>query len=1386
LVSVFVIFCADGVLCESGGYASITNSATNFGQFALRGTGYRDECYSFDQGTISNVSSTPTGRTILTVSGLGREPLEHYVGKIDGFRNTNTDIEYFIDVVAGVTVGPPFSAQLTFDDGTGGGMDLTDINTGNPVSTSALSGQTIKLHRPSIVNSSSHTWEFAGSGTNYLALPENGGTKIEAFEQVSENYGRVYVSGTDELGDFKVGTFARIENRTGAITFTGTVTISEVEFLKLKGGDVVVTGFDASNTLGGANSSDSKLPTQKAVRDYITNNLGPYINKPYSTNAVPRALVELTDSGKISIDQIPALRPFQVYTVTDQAARTSIEGALAGDIAIQQDTSTSFILNNDNDSLFLGFQPDPNVSINIGDIYTGSLTTGRIQATEYRQGVVFQINITNGGSGYVTPPTISFSGGNPDPGAVSAAATCTIANGTVVTVTIETFGGYQGGIGYTTAPTITFTAPPGAGTQAQGSALIESRVYGDIVNNIKIEDTDTFNDSTSPTPVTVNINRVVNTSSFDNNNWVSLSSNQIAASDITSGVIETDRLASGGAANSFTFLRGDQNFALAMQSIKGAETRYFASLAAQCSIGSSQMIFTTNSDVLIGHEVKQTVNGVAANTNINGVITSAGLTTISLNNPVTQTIPLGTIIEFERGASPVTFESTFTQGGFIDDVIIANPGLGFTNGQYFDVELLGGTGTGLKVNLVVSGNSVTEITVTDGGTGYNADFTVVTAPGVIGSGSALVLEAKVSTVLRQYANVAIDVQRATDLTISADLFGTIGVSRFKKSQFNIGTAGNGSIELKTGADSGLDADLLDGVQGAFYTNATNLSSGTLSPDRLAGTYNISISNQSGSTLRIITGTNNPSSSPLPNFFSSGIVSNTIFNSANGLNDGGTRNMVVTFRQGGSGFDTGFGGVRQLAFTDNDNMYLRGSGTGVTSFGSWAKIWTSLNDGLDSGLDADRLDNKQGDWYQNALNINYGTLSDNRLPRFISATNFRDQVTVKGFLGDPKFRIYFSGVILDTSPTGVYTPGNPIKLYNANAQAVADFVIDSVTVNDDTSDNFNDFTILIGRLTSGNFTGAITAGTATNRLPFDDFTLEDGNTVDVAKLENDGGVGLIKVGRVDGTASTPALLFRSSQVVPGINADDHYTVRLQASGGNATSGSGTLNASVANADSLTINGQIVWNAGNIQFSSSNISNYAVQRDGSGNFSASTITASLTGAASLNVLKTGDTMTGTLAITGVGSNLTVSGNAAISGTTTLTDDLNVDSGVLFVDASANEVGINVGNNPQAALHLRADSGLLIQSASNAPTDGARIRLVITNLEDILSKVLSDIIIPMVQHLVVLDMENPSTLKAQKLLSPSRLLEISLLPEELVLITTTQRLLLTLLEMQESVMV
>jgi len=1293
LVSVFVIFCADGVLAESGGYCSITNSATNFGIAALRGVGYRREAYEFDVATIVNVSSTPTGRAILTVDGLGREPLEHYVVKIDGYENTSPNIEYFVDSVGAVGAGPPFQAELTIDDGQGQPMDLTDSSTGLPVSLGNVQGATIRLHRPSIVNSSSHTWEFAGSGTNYLALPENGGTKDEAQEQVSENYGRVYVSGTDELGDFKVGTFARIENRTGNITFTGTVTISEVEFLKLKGGDVVVTGFSADNTLGGAGTSNSVLPTQKAVRDYITNNLGPYINKPYSTNAVPRALVELTDSGKISIDQIPALRPFQVYTVANQTQRLNIEGALAGDIAIQQDTTTSYILNNDLDSLFLAFQPDPTLQFTIGDIFDGSISGGRIQATEYRQGVVYRINLTDGGSGYVSPPNVVISG-TLQQGGVEARATTTIANGEVVTITLVLYDNYIGGKGYTSAPTITIAAPAGTGTQATAVALIESRLYGDIVNRISLEDTDTIESSDIPSE-TINITRVVNTSSFDNNNWVSLSSNQIAATDIVSGVIETDRLASGGAANSFTFLRGDQNWALAVQSVKGAEIRYFDKLYSTASSGSSQLIFQTNSDVLLGHEVVNSVLGIQANTNITGVITDAGLTTISLNNPLTQTINAGTIIEFKRGSSPMIFESSYTQGNFVDSIIIANGGSGFTDGQYFDVELSGGTGTGLRCNIIVSGNTITDIAVTDGGSGYTNDFSITNPPPVIGSGSAMVLAAKISTVNRQYANVSLDIQRVTNLTISSDLYGTIGVSRFKKDQFKIGEAGNGSIELKTGPGSGLDADLLDTRQGSFYLNSSNQNQGTLPTDRLAGTYNISVSGSSGNTIRLATGTNNPTSNPTPNNFVEGLVANTINNSADQLFDGGSQHLVLTIRNKGQGL-TAEGGVRQMAFTDNDNIWLRGSGTGVTAFGTWAKMWTSLNDGIGSGLDADRLDGKQGTWYQNALNINTGTVSDNRLPRFISATKVRDTLTVQSFNGDPKYRIYLSGRILNVSP---FTPGNTVNLYDANAQATGQIAIDNLIIND-VADITEDYTIIVGRLTTGNFVGALTIGTAANREEFQDFTIDDDNVVQVAKLESDGGTANLRLGRRDGVATSPGLYFTSAQLVP-----NSYNAAIVATGGNATDGSGTLNVLVANANGFNVNGNIVWNAGNITFQSTNVANTAVKRDASGNFSAGTITASLTGAASLNVLKTGDTMTGPLTLTGASSNLSVSGTGTFLSTVSITNDLAVDTDTLFVDVSDDEVGINAGVSPRSTLDIVGDLGVYIRSATNGA--GAKLK-------------------------------------------------------------------------------
>ena len=68
----------------------------------------------------------------------------------------------------------------------------------------------------------------------------------------------------------------------------------------------------------------------------------------------------------------------------------------------------------------------------------------------------------------------------------------------------------------------------------------------------------------------------------------------------------------------------------------------------------------------------------------------------------------------------------------------------------------------------------------------------------------------------------------------------------------------------------------------------------------------------------------------------------------------------------------------------------------------------------------------------------------------------------------------------------------------------------------------------------------------------------------------------------------------------------------------------------------------------------------------------------------------------------TNFSVAGNAEVTGTTTLSDDLNVDSGTLFVDVSSNRIGINQAS-PSKALDVvgsaEISSALTVGGALNA---------------------------------------------------------------------------------------
>lgn len=78
--------------------------------------------------------------------------------------------------------------------------------------------------------------------------------------------------------------------------------------------------------------------------------------------------------------------------------------------------------------------------------------------------VVARINITSGGSGYTSPPTVTISGAN----GVGATAVATVIGGVVTAVTVT-----SGGTGFTGTPSVVFSGG-GATTQATGSAVTQT------------------------------------------------------------------------------------------------------------------------------------------------------------------------------------------------------------------------------------------------------------------------------------------------------------------------------------------------------------------------------------------------------------------------------------------------------------------------------------------------------------------------------------------------------------------------------------------------------------------------------------------------------------------------------------------------------------------------------------------------------------------------------------------------------------------------------------------------------------------------------------------------------------------------------------------------
>ena len=162
------------------------------------------------------------------------------------------------------------------------------------------------------------------------------------------------------------------------------------------------------------------------------------------------------------------------------------------------------------------------------------------------------------------------------------------------------------------------------------------------------------------------------------------------------------------------------------------------------------------------------------------------------------------------------------------------------------------------------------------------------------------------------------------------------------------------------------------------------------------------------------------------------------------------------------------------------------------------------------------------------------------------------------------------------------------------------------------------------------------------------------------VKNGGNTGTITSGLDAGKPGSPAsgdlFVATDSQKIYRYNGSSWDLMSsASGSGGTITALTGDVSASGSGSIAATVNaigGSSAANVHNAELlanaaTSANTASTIVKRDASGNFTAGTITANLTGAASLNVLKSGDTMTGDLTFgSGKGTIYTDSGSNTVT--------------------------------------------------------------------------------------------------------------------------------------------
>lgn len=237
----------NGVLAQP----TFTNRGTGYNTAAasLVGDGVADNYQVGAFLNFSNLSEVPKGGANLQIAGID-------------------DVYYKIVNVRGLTGVGPYAAQIQVSPVIGS-LEAPEHNTAAIIRT-----------RYSQVRLTGHDFLDIGTGdqaeTNYPGLPTQ--DPIPANETVQAGGGRVFWTSTDQDGNFRVGGLFNVEQATGTATLNAEAFnlagLNELSLgsVALGGGGATISEFSTDPFF--TSDSDAVVPTQRAIKAYITSQIG--------------------------------------------------------------------------------------------------------------------------------------------------------------------------------------------------------------------------------------------------------------------------------------------------------------------------------------------------------------------------------------------------------------------------------------------------------------------------------------------------------------------------------------------------------------------------------------------------------------------------------------------------------------------------------------------------------------------------------------------------------------------------------------------------------------------------------------------------------------------------------------------------------------------------------------------------------------------------------------------------------------------------------------------------------------------------------------------------------------------------------------------------------